>query len=460
MTTQQWDEFLDKLDFVQLSDRWNLLPLHWLDDDPPENITDLGRELVEGLLEVRDIEDEEERLEKVEAVCREYRSRLAGLRLALDSRLCPPGSRVTLRYLDPENLGEGDCLITVGSWDRVGYLIAEKANPGGEHVESVGDSPVRQEAGELPYRNILLFPDKGTPSPRAFRALCEKTFRQARGLGARHFTVTHLHLPQTGLADRFAAAELVSAVRQLLRDGPGTTVDILCFSHRNYEDYVHWFNSLKELSRASAPPSDYQGEEPEEEESHEPASESEVAQTLKSFARRSTEFASEATASVTRWFSSVQETQPQAGLAWRAFTFEERELLNRLYLGLEVAQEIQPEPTDAVDLYLYCLQEVLKLESGESEEESRSEQLLQTLGSASSTLGPDNPLRPYFDLLGWRLHRLNEQSEPFPVEALLEQAVMWDDLPLIKYLQKVTQEDSDGSKTKPPIAPGGSKRTR
>ena len=175
MTEQQWNEFLDKLDFVHLSDRWELLPLHWLDEDLPDSVSELGRALVAGLLEARQIEDEEERKQRVEEIGVEYRASLAEFSLDLDSRLCPPASRVTLRFLNPQDLGNGDCLITTGAWDRLGYLVADLANPGGEHLENVGEAPVRQEPGRLSYRSLLLFPDKGTPSPRAFRSLCEMT---------------------------------------------------------------------------------------------------------------------------------------------------------------------------------------------------------------------------------------------------------------------------------------------
>lgn len=459
MTTQQWNEFLDKLDFVQLADRWSLLPLHWLDDELPEDVSDLGRELAGALLEIKDIEEEDDRLEKVQSACKEYRAKLGGQRLSLDARLCPPGSRVSLRYLDPEDLGEGDCLITVGSWDRVGHLLAEKAHPGGEHLESVGDSPVRQEPGELAFRNILLFPDKGTPSPRAFRALCEKTFRQARGLGTRHFTVTHLHLPQTGLADRFAAAELVSAVRQLLRDGPGTTVDILCFSHRNYEDYKHWFDSLKELTKSSSEASDYLGQESESEESEAETAESgDVTDTLRSFARRSTEIASEATASVTRWLSSSNDGEEKStSLVWRAFTFQERALLNRLYLGKWDSEDApEGEPGDACELYIHCLNGVVR---AQQDEDFETDTLLESVKAASQALGTTNPLFRYFLLLEWRMNRDDSEDSGTALSEIIQQAKAWDDMPLLSFAQKASEEDMDPDETKPPVAPGGSKRT-
>ena len=96
MTVKQWNEFIDKLDFAELTERWNLLPLHWLDEEFPPDLNELSSDLAASLLDLRAIEDEDERLEQVKNVCREYRRRLSGQSLSLDSRLTPPGSRVTL----------------------------------------------------------------------------------------------------------------------------------------------------------------------------------------------------------------------------------------------------------------------------------------------------------------------------------------------------------------------------
>ena len=92
MTETQWNEFLDKLDFVELTDRWKLLPLHWLDQNLPDEVSDSARDMVAGLLQAKTNDDEAQRLEQVKAVCQEYRNRLSSQSLSLDSRLTPPGS--------------------------------------------------------------------------------------------------------------------------------------------------------------------------------------------------------------------------------------------------------------------------------------------------------------------------------------------------------------------------------
>lgn len=457
VTEQQWDEFLDKLDFVQLTGRWAMLPLHWLDSDLPAAVGELAQDLASGLLEIREEqEDTEERHQQVEALCAEYRSRLAKQVVHLDARLCPPGSRVTLKHLDPADLGEGDCLITVGSWDRVGHLVAELASPGGDHTENVGESPVRIDPGELSYRHILLFPDKGTPSPRAFRSLCEKTLRQARGLGCKHFTITHLHLSQEGLADRFAAAELVSAVRQMLRDGPGTTVTILAFSHRNFQDYQHWFESLKDLTKSSESESGYERpfQEPRRQEAE---GDGDVGDTLRQFAKRSTEFASEATASLTNWISSATSNSEERPVrsAWRSLQHREQRWLAELYLK---NHEIDlPDPTEPVENYLFCLRQIVEWEVvRESLVGEEAEEMAERLRASYEHLGPHYPLTRYFQLLEYRLSLLTELESSLSLDDLDLIAEAWDDRALSRYLAR-SREDSAQEVTNPPVAPGGSR---
>lgn len=445
VTEQQWNEFLDKLDFVQLTDRWQLLPLRWLDPELPSSATPLARDMVAGLLELRE-ESEGVDWDRVRMLAGEYRRRLSSETISLDSRLTPPGSRVTLSYLDPENLGEGDCLITVGSWDRLGHLIAEAASPGGDHLEHVGDNPVRREPGKLNFRHLLLFPDKGTPSPRAFRALCEKTLRQARGLGARHLKVTHLHLPQTGLADRFAAAELVSALRQMLRESPGSTVDILAFSHRNFEDYRHWFDSLKELSRASSGEPEPKEMPSAEERTGEAGAE--VGDTLRNLAKRSTELASEATASVSRWFQQAKVPEgalPVTG-GWTDFGFHEKQALNLLYLGRW--EEVESPPSGSVNGdYLSCLLQVVRWEG--AEDRQAGAEISSLVEQALTGLSATHPLTRYFELLLFRLSGGEDQTIG---DRLITQARAWEDRSLLNYLSSV-QEECGQSETNPSRAP-------
>ncbi|MCA9776855.1 MAG: hypothetical protein KC800_09070 [Candidatus Eremiobacteraeota bacterium] len=454
MTEKQWNEFIDKLDFAELTGRWNLLPLHWLDEELPDGLNDLSSDLAASLLELREVSDEAERLEQVKTVCREYRRRLSGRTISLDSRLTPPGSRVTLSYLDLQNLGEGDCLITLGAWDRVGYSIAETAHPGAEHTENVGESPVRQEPGELKFRHLLLFPDKGTPSPRSFRALCEKTLRQARGLGARTISMTHLHLPQTGLADRFAAAEVVSAVRQMLRESPGVRVDILTYTHRNFEDYEHWFESLKSLTRAEHGEKEENAETPPEgADSEDSDGNFEVGDTLRNFAKRSSDFANEATASVKGWFSQAtreREKTPAAGPAGLEFTFAHRQALNTLYLKREVEQEWNQ--TLPVEHYLLCLAETVRSESLSTD----SLELRSSLKQSWEVLGQTHPLSRYYRLLDLRLQ---DEPDQETVSSLLAEAKEWDDRPLVAYLQEFREDPSGepSNRTLPPVYPAGSR---
>lgn len=450
MTDKQWNEFLDKLDFVELTERWNLLPLHWLDDEPPASLSDSAKHLVAELLEARAVDDEKAREEIVREASSRYRERLSHQAVTLDSRLTPPGSRVTLSFMNLNQLGEGDCLIATGAWDRVGYRIAEAAHPGGEHIEKVGDNPVRTEPGKLNFRHLLLFPDKGTPSPRSFRSLCEKTLRQARGLGARSISMAHLHLPQTGLADRFAAAEVVSAIRQMLRESPGVTVDILAFTHRNFEDYDHWFESLKSLMKAEEPETET---EPQPTDTTDPdASSYEVSETLRNLARRSSDFASEATASVRNWFAKAdKEAEPESKPALASFDFSQRQILNSLYFKRPV-QEREWSPEQPEQHYLQCLIETIRCESGESD----AAQLLPTLQEAWRMLGPHHPLHRYYRLLAFRLQSPVDSGF---LESLLKEARDWEDLPLVGFLHRIGEDTSDDPANRPlaPVYPAGSR---
>lgn len=367
MTEQHWNEFLEKLDFSQLTSRWNLLPLHWLDEAMPEGLEPAQQELYGGLLEVTSL-PAEEREPKVRELVRAYRDARSAQVLSLDSSLTSVGSRVLLRYLNPEDLGQGDCLITVGGWDRLGHFIAEQAGLADEPAEP-SENPVRRDPGKLAYRHLLIFPDKGNPTPRAFRALCEKTFRQARGLGARRLGITHLHLPQPGLPDRFAAAEVVSAVRQMLREGGGITVELLPLTSANYEDYRHWFNSLAELSRgesepapSSLPPLPDPPVEPSE-----PAEQA-LANTVRELAQKTSSLAQEAGRGLSSWFRSATASAPAPAPArWPAAvvlepSFEDQQALNLLYLGRwreAEAYRHRWERDTLISLYLAALHKVV-----------------------------------------------------------------------------------------------------
>ncbi len=377
MTEQHWNEFLEKLDFAQLTSRWNLLPLHWLDDTPPPGLDADEEALYRGLLALPKEGEPASRESEVKELVSLYRQGRSTRGVSLDATLTPPGSRVSLRYLDPERLGQGDCLITVGSWDRLGHYIAQQAGLDDESGEP-SENPIRREPGKLDYRHLVIFPDKGAPSPRSFRALCEKTLRQARGLGARRLSITHLHLPQPGLPDRFAAAELVSAIRQMLRDGGGISVEILVLTPANFEDYRHWFDSLAAMSRGQAAEPGHAvspGPEPAESETPAESAEPVLANALRDIAQRTSSLAQEAGRGMTSWLNKasgwaapLSPSLPEAPAAprWPASalepTFEDQQALNLLYLGRWKEAEVYRhrwEEDSLLGLYLAALHKVV-----------------------------------------------------------------------------------------------------
>ncbi len=485
MTEQHWNEFLDKLDFVQLTGRWEALPLHWLVEPVPEALPPEEADLFVSLATASKEEDAEARVEAVQERVSEYRRAKSSQVLQLDAGLCPTGSRVTLRYLDPDDLGQGDCLITVGSWDRLGHYIAEKAG----HEEQTGEpseSAVRKEPGDLAYRHLLIFPDRGTPSPRAFRGLCEKTLRQARGLGARRITITHPHLPQPGLPDRFAAAELVSAVRQMLRDGSGISVDIVPLTRSHYEDYQHWFLSLKAL--AQSVPSEEASEQSDRTGAAEPstyedsASLPDVSSVLKDLAQKTTHLAQDAGREMSSWLRGTPAAPSQVSMTPVGIhcTFDEQQALNLLYLRRwrEAEAYRQGWARDTlIELYLSALVRVVShLEGASSDplaeevppplEESEYLDLRTHLLATAERLSVNNPLTRYFQLLAWRLDRDRTEVDGDRLEEdharLLRAAWAWEDNSLLAFLRQVGQErESDPAKRADlgyvPVFPSGSR---
>jgi hypothetical protein len=511
VTEQHWNEFLEKLDFAQLTTRWGLLPMHWLDQEPPPGLDAPARALYDGLSRLPLDLEAEQREEQIRSLVRLYRQARSAVVVSMEPSLTPPGSRITLRYLNPEDLGQGDCLITVGSWDRLGHFIAEQAGLSDEMAEP-SENPVRKDPGQLSYRHLLIFPDKGTPSPRAFRALCEKTLRQARGLGARRLAVTHLHLPQPGLPDRFAAAEVVSAVRQMLREGGGISVELLPLTVANYEDYRHWFASLTELSRgqtesAGSPPA---AAEPE-------PSEPLLANALRGLAQKTSSLAQEAGRGVSSWLRSASTPSPVPATTQRKSqvglepSFEDHQALNLLYLGRwreAEAYRHRWQQDSLLSLYMAALYKVVRYldqhpvtlpetpqpearpvakkkakakkkgkdEPSASEPEPAAEaqpsaeaqptdqanspqpdpeylQLRESLLATAQELGVENPLARYFQLLAWRLDERLPDIDPDRLEEdharLLRAAWAWDDAALLAFLRSARQ-DRESGQPKPP----------
>ncbi len=518
MTQQHWTEFLDKLDFAQLTSRWSQLPLHWLDDSAPQGLSAEEQALYEELRSLPKELEEGEKTEKIHRSVQRFRQARAARTLALDPSLTPPGSRVVLRFLDPDELGQGDCLITVGSWDRLGHLVAQRAGWADESSES-SDNPTRKEPGELAYRHVVIFPDKGTAAPRAFRSLCEKTLRQVRGLGARRISITHLHLPQPGLPDRFAAAELVSAVRGMLREGGGgISVEILPLTASNFEDYRHWFESLAALSRGESVP-ESAGPEREPTPDHQENLD-QFGNTLRDLAQKTSALAQEAGRGVTDWLrsasapSSVERVEPAtvatpvAVPSFQELTFEDQQALNLLYLGqVEKAQTFVErfQENSLIGLYLTALSKtteflvkftpveetpsepvkkkgrgkkkppdvdetvevsVSDLRTVSSEEQSEYAKLRAELLSTAQSLGSSNTLARYFQLLAWRLDvsRPDLDMDQFEEDhaRLLRAAWVWEDYPLQTFLRLAGQEaETGGTKAiRPsyvPVFPQGSR---
>jgi hypothetical protein len=505
VTEQNWNEFLEKLDFAQLTSRWSLLPLHWLDQEMPSGLEPAQEALYRGLLGLPKDLEAGHREERVQELVRAYRRARKAQALSLDASLTPPGCRVTLRYLDPEDLGEGDCLITVGSWDRLGHFIADQAGLADEPSEP-SENPVRKDPGKLAYRHLLLFPDKGAPSPRSFRSLCEKTLRQARGLGARRLSITHLHLPQPGLPDRFAAAEVVSAVRQMLREGGGISVDLLPMTASNYEDYRHWFASLSELSRGEAEQAQAPPQRPPSPsaETFEPV----LANTLRDLAQKTSSLAQEAGRGVSTWFRNATAPGPAhpipAPKRWPGPalepTFEDQQALNLLYLGRWREAEAYRQRWEAdtlLGLYLAALHKVVAYldlnpiqapvaeppaakpakKKARSKKKAKDEEtapepeeappepeqtapesdsdpaeleylaLREQLLSTAQDLGAENPLARYFQLLAWRLDERRPSFDPDQLEEdharLLRAAWAWEDTAMLSFLRQARQDQEN-----------------
>ena len=365
----------------------------------------------------------------------------------------------------------------------MGHFIAQKAGQE-EQTGEPSESAVRKEPGDLAFRHLLIFPDRGTPSPRAFRGLCEKTLRQARGLGARRITITHPHLPQPGLPDRFAAAELVSAVRQMLRDGSGITVDIVPLTRAHYEDYQHWFLSLKALAQSSPEESSEQtsSARPPEPSAVETDGAPDVASVLKDLAQKTTHLAHDASREVTSWLRGATPSTsptPMTSVAIQC-TFDEQQALNLLYLGRWEEAEAHRHGWSRdtlVELYLSALVRVVSHLRGSSSQGTREEtsplleeseylDLRSHLLQTAERLGVSNPLTRYFQLLAWRLDGDRPDADADRLEEdharLLRAAWAWEDNSLLAFLRHVGQErESDAAKRAAlgyvPVFPSGSR---
>lgn len=518
MTQQHWNEFLDKLDFAQLTSRWSLLPLHWLDDSVPDSLSAEEQALYEELRTLPKDLEEGEKAERIHRSVQRFRQARSARTVALDPSLTPPGSRVVLRFLDPDELGQGDCLVTVGSWDRLGHLVAQRAGWADESNES-SENPIRKEPGELTYRHVVIFPDKGAAAPRAFRSLCEKTLRQVRGLGARRISITHLHLPQPGLPDRFAAAELVSAIRGMLREsGGGISVEIMPLTASNFEDYRHWFESLAALSRGESSPESTSPEREAPSDYQESADQ--IGNTLRDLAQKTSALAQEAGRGVTGWLRSASvpspAERPEPSLtpppvaipSSHELTFDDQQVLNLLYLGqVEKAHGFAErfQENSLMGLYLTALaktseflgkltpaeespsepvkkkgrgkkknpeaEDVAEAPAAEPapaslEEQAEYVKLRAELLSTAETLGSSNALTRYFQLLAWRLDvsRPDLDMDQFEEDhaRLLRAAWAWEDYPLQAFLRLAGQEaETGGTKAiRPsyvPVFPQGSR---
>ncbi len=442
MTYEQWTEFLEKLDFALLTKRWNMLPLHWLEGDLPEDLNDLDAQLFSSLMELRSDSPDDESLSQI---CKSYRKSLAQEAINMDPDLCPPGCRVELRYLDPCDLGEGDCLVTVGSWDRLGHAIAE-ASGSEQSFNNPSESPLRLEPGNLNFRHILLFPERGTPSPRAFRHLCEKTLRQARVLGARRMTITHLHLPQPGLPDRFAAAELVSAVRQMMRDnqsGVGLTVSLQPYSRRNFDDYVHWFSSLKQLYSPSLDEATYIQAEKPAAEAHEPWNPGEAFRAL---AERTSGLAQEAGSQLGKWLTTAA---PQPRSRTPRASFQQLRALNFVYLRRwQDAQDClrfdSPSTSAEITSYIKAMIAVLQHEEEDFPEPEAAASLRNGILDQSESLAPEDHLAAYLRLAAFRLNLHLEGPESLVTQrnVLLQEAQARADFPLLNFLESLGEDDA------------------
>lgn len=230
MSDELWQEFLDKCEFVYLTEHPMGLPWAWLEElEDFEPADPIERQLLTDLRQA-----EEQQWKPAYNLYLERRNeagRMAASKIGL--RLNPG---------DPLIFG-GDALICAGSWDRMGAYLLKKAG-----VEAQpSNKPVGYDASGLSFRRLIVMPEDAKGGPRQLRKSLMEALTMAYFDGCRNMVVTHLPAAAGQFSDDFAAAEVLGGSRAFLMEQTLAQVRIVAFGRRLYPHYQRYMHSLGAL---------------------------------------------------------------------------------------------------------------------------------------------------------------------------------------------------------------------
>lgn len=242
---QLWNEFLDKCEFIYLTSHPRGVPFDWLEqlgDFTPED--HLEAELLERLPQAGS--------EGFRELFGEFVERRAQLTLVSDPRL-----PLRLVLGDP-TAQDGDALLVPHDSDYVGPYAVKRAGLGEQYEARLVERPTIVEVEAMPFARLVLLPRLVKARARALREHCRAGLEAAVEAGARTLVLTHIPCVSPDFSNDFAAAEVISAAREVLRQHPGTRIRLCIFQRAIYALYRRW---LQALHSSAAPETEEPGPE-------------------------------------------------------------------------------------------------------------------------------------------------------------------------------------------------------
>lgn len=226
-----WQEFLDKCEFVYLTEHSLGLPWEWLQEIEEDFVPEVSEEA--WLLKA--LRESEEPAEEWRGLFQQYLRRL-GER----TRWSLPKIGLRLCMGDPV-AHRGQALICPGEWDVMGEYVLRQT---GVSVEASGTDLVGSAGGEGPYRRMIFLPEEPEATPKQLRLRFKEALDMAYFDKCQEIVATHVPSARGQFADDFAAAELVGASRLFLMQHPKCRVRLVILRRRLFKYYERFVTSL------------------------------------------------------------------------------------------------------------------------------------------------------------------------------------------------------------------------
>lgn len=225
-----WQEFLDKCEFVYLTDHPLGLPWDWL-----EEIGDFVPEVKEEAALLTAFQESEDPAEDWRGHFRQYLRKL-GER----TRWSLPKIGLRLCMGDPM-AHRGQALIAPGEWESMGEYILRCTEVA---VEPSDSELVGSGGGQGPYRRMIFLPEEPECTPKQLRHRFKEALEMAFFDNCQEIVATHVPSARGQFADDFAAAELVGASRLFLMQHPKCRVRLVILRRKLYAYYERFVTSL------------------------------------------------------------------------------------------------------------------------------------------------------------------------------------------------------------------------